>query len=87
MPLLDPPTATIIPDVTRIELVLFTGFPCLGKSSFFRRHFAPAGYAHINQDTLGSRPKCMKATEAALKSSKSCVVGKWTVFPPGDSGI
>jgi bifunctional polynucleotide phosphatase/kinase len=74
--LLDPPTATIIPDVAGTELVLFTGFPSLGKSSFFRRHFAPAGYTHINQDTLGSRPKCVKATEAALKASNSCVVGE-----------
>ncbi|KAJ8585213.1 PNK3P-domain-containing protein [Rhizopogon salebrosus TDB-379] len=72
--LLDPPKATIIPDVAGTELVLFTGFPSLGKSSFFRRHFAPAGYTHINQDTLGSRPKCVKATEAALKASNSCVV-------------
>jgi len=79
-PLLDPPTATIIPDVAGTELVVFTGSPCLGKSSFFRRHFAPAGYTHINQDVLGSRPKCLKATEVALKAGESCVVGEHEQF-------
>ncbi|KAG1749154.1 polynucleotide kinase 3 phosphatase-domain-containing protein [Suillus paluster] len=74
VPLLDPPTAKIIPDVAGTELVVFSGFPCLGKSSFFRRHFAPAGYTHINQDTLGSRSKCVKAAEVALKAGTSCVV-------------
>ncbi|KAG2149258.1 polynucleotide kinase 3 phosphatase-domain-containing protein [Suillus clintonianus] len=74
LPLLDPPIAQIIPDTAGTELVVFSGFPCLGKSSFFRRHFAPAGYTHINQDTLGSRSKCVKAAEVALKAGTSCVI-------------
>lgn len=74
LPLLDPPAAQIIPDDAGTELVIFSGFPCLGKSTFFRRHFAPARYTHINQDTLGSRSKCMKAAEVALKAGTSCVV-------------
>lgn len=80
VPLLDPPMAQIIPDAAGTELVVFSGFPCLGKSTFFRRHFAPAGYTHINQDTLGSRSKCMKAAEVALKAGTSCVVGKYLLF-------
>lgn len=58
------------------ELVIFVGLPCLGKSSFYRTHFSPAGYVHVNQDTLGSRAKCVKAAEEALKDGKSCVIGK-----------
>jgi bifunctional polynucleotide phosphatase/kinase len=77
VPSLDPPTAKILPDTAGTELVVFLGFPCLGKSTFFRRHFAPAGYTHINQDTLGSRSKCMKAAEVALKAGTSCVVGEY----------
>jgi bifunctional polynucleotide phosphatase/kinase len=77
LPSLDPPTAKILPDTAGTELVVFLGFPCLGKSTFFRRHFAPAGYTHINQDTLGSRSKCMKAVEVALKAGTSCVVGEY----------
>lgn len=57
------------------EIALFVGFPCLGKSSFYRKHFGPAGYIHINQDTLKSRDKCIKAAEEASKSGKSCVIG------------
>ncbi|KAH7927691.1 PNK3P-domain-containing protein [Leucogyrophana mollusca] len=74
LPLLSPHLETITSDMSAPELVLFTGFPCLGKSSFFRRYFAPAGYAHINQDVLGTRPKCVKAVEEALRANKSCVV-------------
>ncbi|KAG8217343.1 polynucleotide kinase 3 phosphatase-domain-containing protein [Butyriboletus roseoflavus] len=72
--LLCPPTAEIVPVPSQPELVLFTGFPCLGKSSFYRRYFASVGYVHVNQDTLGTRPKCLKAAEEALKAGKSCVI-------------
>ncbi|KAI6164364.1 polynucleotide kinase 3 phosphatase-domain-containing protein [Pisolithus thermaeus] len=77
LPALEPVTpvdAAVIPDPPRQELVIFTGYPCLGKSSFYRRHFSPAGYVHINQDVLGSRPKCIRAAEEALKDKKSIVV-------------
>lgn len=74
LPLIDPLMARIIPDAAGTELVVFSGFPCLGKSTFFRRHFAPAGYTHINQDTLGSRSKCMKAAKVALEAGTSCIV-------------
>ncbi|KIL00645.1 hypothetical protein PAXRUDRAFT_29641 [Paxillus rubicundulus Ve08.2h10] len=69
-----PPDATIVPQPLKPELVLFTGFPCLGKSSFYRKHFAPVGYIHINQDTLRTRAKCVKAAEEALRTRKSCVI-------------
>lgn len=36
---------------------------------------------HVNQDTLGSRPKCLKAAEEALKTGKSCVVGALSLLP------
>ncbi|KAH9994624.1 polynucleotide kinase 3 phosphatase-domain-containing protein [Russula vinacea] len=64
----------ILPPDPQTEIVLFAGPPCLGKSTFFRTHFAPAGYVHVNQDTLGSRPKCIKAAEEALAAGKSCVI-------------
>ncbi|KAJ8483437.1 hypothetical protein ONZ45_g14602 [Pleurotus djamor] len=56
------------------EIVLFVGYPASGKSSFFHRHFAEVGYAHVNQDTLGSKPKCVKRVEEVLGEGGSCVV-------------
>lgn len=73
------PTSTpILPDPPRQEVVLFVGYPCLGKSTLYRQHFKAAGYVHVNQDTLKTREKCVKAVEEALKSGQSCVVG-WLV--------
>lgn len=60
---------------SKSELVLLVGYPSMGKSTLYRKHFGPAGYEHINQDVLGSKPKCIKATNEALSKGKSCVVG------------
>jgi bifunctional polynucleotide phosphatase/kinase len=71
------PTSTpILPHPPQQQVVLFVGYPCLGKSTFFRQHFQPEGYIHINQDTLKTREKCIKALEETLKAGKSCVVGQ-----------
>ncbi|KAJ8078404.1 DNA kinase/phosphatase Pnk1 [Marasmius tenuissimus] len=56
------------------EIVLFVGFPSLGKTSFYNRYFKPADYVHINQDILGSRPKCIKAVDEALNNGLACVI-------------
>ena len=74
-----PSNVAILPDSSEQELVIFTGYPCLGKSSFYHKHFSPADYTHINQDTLSSRQKCVKATEEALKAGKSVVVGMYSL--------
>ncbi|KAL1745447.1 polynucleotide kinase 3 phosphatase-domain-containing protein [Schizophyllum fasciatum] len=74
VPEVTPTSSPIIPDSPQQEVVIFHGYPCLGKSTFYRRHFEPAGYVHINQDILGTRPKCIKAAQEALKAGKSCVV-------------
>ncbi|KAK7043791.1 DNA kinase/phosphatase Pnk1 [Paramarasmius palmivorus] len=77
LPELPPYTPTHTPLITGTaspEIVLFVGYPCLGKTTFFRRHFEPAKYCHVNQDTLGSRSKCVKAAEEALSKGMSCVV-------------
>lgn len=71
------PTSTpILPDPPRQEVVLFVGYPCLGKSTIYRRHFQPVGYTHINQDTLKTRDKCVKVLKEALQAGQSCIIGK-----------
>ena len=73
--------SAVLPPDQKTEIVVFVGLPCLGKSTFYRTHFAPAGYVHVNQDTLGSRPKCVKAVEEAVAAGKSCVIGLLLYWP------
>lgn len=68
------PTSTPLVASRSPEVVLFVGYPSLGKSTFYRKHFEPAGYVHINQDILKTRDKCIKAAEEAVKEGKSCVI-------------
>ena len=35
---------------------------------------------HVNQDTLGTRPKCLKAAEEALRAGQSCVIGTLVIL-------
>ncbi|OCH95217.1 PNK3P-domain-containing protein [Obba rivulosa] len=69
-----PSSTPLLPSPLTSELVLFVGPPALGKSTFFRRHFAPAGYVHVNQDTLKTREKCVRAAKEALQEGKAVVV-------------
>ncbi|KAL7752293.1 DNA kinase/phosphatase Pnk1 [Sorochytrium milnesiophthora] len=43
-------------------------------STFAHLHFAQHGYVAVNQDTLKTRDKCLKAVEEALKAGSSVVV-------------
>lgn len=56
------------------EMIIFVGPPASGKSTYYNKHFEPAGYAHVNQDKLGSRPRCLKLAEEQLKDGVSCVI-------------
>lgn len=56
------------------ELVIFVGVPASGKSTFARKHFVPHGYLHVNQDTLKTKEKCIKAAGQAIESGQSVVV-------------
>ncbi|KAM3823815.1 bifunctional polynucleotide phosphatase/kinase isoform 1-T2 [Vipera latastei] len=70
--LYDPPNACLISSSS--ELVVAVGFPAAGKSTFLKRHLVSAGYAYINQDTLGSWKKCVTLCETSLQAGKSAVV-------------
>ncbi|KAG8624682.1 hypothetical protein KVT40_007749 [Elsinoe batatas] len=56
------------------DIVLFVGSPGAGKSSFFWRHLEPLGYERVNQDTLGSRDKCLRRAAEYLAEGQSVAV-------------
>lgn len=69
------PTSTpLVPPSKTKEIILFVGYPAMGKSSFYKKHFAPEGYRHVNQDILSSRNRCIEAVENALDAGSSAVV-------------
>ncbi|CAG8686270.1 10339_t:CDS:2 [Acaulospora colombiana] len=56
------------------EIIIFVGFPASGKTTFARKQLINNGYTHINQDTLKTKAKCIKACEEALKKKTSVVI-------------
>ncbi|KAI8091750.1 polynucleotide kinase 3 phosphatase-domain-containing protein [Thamnidium elegans] len=71
VPLYTPDTPLIVKDP---ELIICVGYPASGKSSFVKTHVVPHGYVYVNQDTLKTRDKCVKACKQALSEGKSVVV-------------
>lgn len=56
------------------DLVLFCGPPGSGKSTFFRRYLQPLGYERVNQDTLKTRAKCLRAASDCLEAGGAVAV-------------
>ncbi|KAF5372986.1 hypothetical protein D9758_001788 [Tetrapyrgos nigripes] len=71
LPRIAPTNLPLIPESNQPEIVLFVGYPALGKTTFYREFFEPLSYKHINQDTLGTRTKCIKAVQEAVENGHS----------------
>ncbi|CAO3590169.1 unnamed protein product [Absidia cylindrospora] len=75
LPLFTPTSTPLLPEnEDHTEMILFVGRPASGKSSFAKKHVIPSGYTYVNQDTLKTKAKCMKACEESLTSDKSVVI-------------
>jgi bifunctional polynucleotide phosphatase/kinase len=59
---------------TSQELIVFVGLPASGKSTFAKKHLIAHGYTWVNQDSLKSKEKCVKACAEALAAGQSVVV-------------
>lgn len=64
-----------------LEAVLFVAAPASGKTSFYRHHFAPRGYIHVNKDTLYTQSRCESAIYDAFASGNSVVVDETLPTP------
>lgn len=65
----------VITPSTKPDVILFVGCPASGKSTFYRDHLLPMGYARINQDTLKTRDRCVVEASTLLAESTPIVVG------------
>ena len=54
------------------EMVILVASPASGKSTFAKEYYP--NYVYVNQDTLGTRKKCLKLTEESLKNKKSVII-------------
>ena len=71
-PILEPESAKLC--LGKKEVIVFTGFPASGKSSFYKTFLRPKGYEHVNRDTVGSWQKCVAQCSKFLEAGKSVVV-------------
>lgn len=69
-----PPSRPPLPDIGQQELVLFVGPPGSGKSTAAAAMAADPDHIIVNQDTLGTKAKVIKAGAAAWSAGKSVIV-------------
>lgn len=75
VPLFSPTSTPLLAAPGTSELILFCGYPASGKSSFASKHILTTGqYEYVNQDTLKTKDKCLKAVDEGLKNKKAVVV-------------
>ncbi|KAI7889401.1 polynucleotide kinase 3 phosphatase-domain-containing protein [Mucor mucedo] len=72
LPLYTPDTPLTVEDHN--ELIVCVGYPASGKSSFVKKFIVPKGYVYVNQDTLKTRDRCVKACKEALANKQSVVI-------------
>lgn len=58
-----------------VEMIVCVGYPGAGKSTWFESSGCRgAGYVHVNQDTLGTLPRCLAACRTALAAKQSVYI-------------
>ncbi|KAI8145050.1 polynucleotide kinase 3 phosphatase-domain-containing protein [Fennellomyces sp. T-0311] len=73
LPLFAPTSTPLVPEQGP-EVIVCVGYPASGKSSFCKKYIVPKGYVYVNQDTLKTRDKCIKACQQALSEGKSVII-------------
>ena len=75
------PAIPIIAPSPTPDIILFVGSPAAGKSTFYRDHLLPMGYARINQDTLKTRDRCVAEANVLLSQNTPIVIGTPPAHP------
>eukprot|EP00299_Pterocystis_sp_00344_P009966 c4353_g1_i1.p1 GENE.c4353_g1_i1~~c4353_g1_i1.p1 ORF type:complete len:429 (-),score=98.50 c4353_g1_i1:94-1380(-) len=70
----NPPNMPASFAVSHQEMIIMVGRPASGKSSFTKMYFEKFGYVRVNQDTLKTEARCVKAAEEALSNGQSVVI-------------
>lgn len=55
-------------------MYIFVGSPGVGKTTWYMQNLAHKGYEHINQDTLKTKAKVLKAIESNLSLGNSIAI-------------
>src|SRR5579871_4006741 len=55
-------------------MIIMTGMPGSGKSSYVLNTIKPHGYERINRDTLITKQKCLNETKKLLENKKNIVI-------------
>jgi bifunctional polynucleotide phosphatase/kinase len=74
-----PPVVPVISPSSAPDIILFVGSPAAGKSTLYRDHLLPMGYARINQDTLKTRDRCVAEASTLLSQNTPIVIGLHTI--------
>lgn len=56
------------------DMIIMTGYPGSGKSTFVTKYLESIGYKRINMDTLKTKAKCIKECEKQLDLGNSIVI-------------
>lgn len=56
------------------EIIVFVGCPSSGKTTFAAQYFIPYNYAHISQQALKTKQKCIKQCETHIQSGSSVII-------------
>lgn len=57
-----------------IEMIVMVGMPASGKSTLAKEISSKFGHEYINQDTLKTKIRCIKAAKVALSKGKSIII-------------
>ena len=66
--------AALAARVGPVEVLLLIAPPGAGKSTLAQLFERAGGYARVNQDTLGTKPRCIAAARDALSKNQSIVI-------------